>query len=196
MEFQEALQKSLKADKHTHTDPFLLHSRVCDLVGNDYEAKKAAEEFYRFDAKYEISKTILATTPQQKRRKRKKHIYKLKPIAPPPDNAYVFYTNESPRIHLSGECPCLRDKTVFRTSYDYARYRDYLKHRHSHPLKPRWSYSLAKSHTPKICRRCGSFTPTYPRTFVEKLRAFLYDTLGVGRPIQYVKVPFQEFNIK
>ena len=64
MEFQEALQKSLKADKHTHTDPFLLHSRVCDLVGNDYEAKKAAEEFYRFDAKYEISKTILATTPQ------------------------------------------------------------------------------------------------------------------------------------
>ena len=69
MEFQEALQKSLKADKHTHTDPFLLHSRVCDLVGNDYEAKKAAEEFYRFDAKYEISKTILATTPQQKRRK-------------------------------------------------------------------------------------------------------------------------------
>ena len=47
MEFNEALQKSLKADKHTHADPFLLHSHVSDIVGNDYEAKKAAEEFYR-----------------------------------------------------------------------------------------------------------------------------------------------------
>ena len=33
MELKEALQKSLKADKHTHSDPFLLHSRVCDLLG-------------------------------------------------------------------------------------------------------------------------------------------------------------------
>ena len=58
MNFKQALNKSLKADKHTHTDPFLLHSHVSDLVGNDYEAKKAAEEFYRLDAKYEISKAI------------------------------------------------------------------------------------------------------------------------------------------
>ena len=72
MEFNEALQKSLKADKHTHSDPFLLHSRVCDLVGNDYEAKKAAEEFYRLDAKYEISKTILGSAPVRYK-KRKKH---------------------------------------------------------------------------------------------------------------------------
>ena len=40
MEFKEALQKSLKLDKRTLTDSFLLHSRVCDLVGNDYEAKR------------------------------------------------------------------------------------------------------------------------------------------------------------
>ena len=193
MKFKDALQKSLKADKHTHANPFLLSSRVSDHVGNDYETKKAAEEFYRFDAKYEISKTILATTPQQKRRKRKKHIYKLKPIAPPPDNAYVFFADDS-TLHLSGECPCLKNRTVFRTSYDYARYRDYLKHRHSLPLKPHWSYSLAKSHTPQICRRCGSFTPTYPRTFIEKLRTFLYDTFGVGRPIQCVKISFQDVN--
>ena len=73
MDFKEAMQHSLKIDKHTHADPFLLHSRVSDLVGNDYEAKKAAEEFYRLDAKYEISKAILATVPQPKRRKRKKH---------------------------------------------------------------------------------------------------------------------------
>ena len=195
MEFKEALLKSLKADKHTHSDPFLLHSHVSDLVGDDYEAKKAAEEFYRLDAKYEISKTILATVPQSKRRKRKKHTYKLKLIAPPPDHAYVFFTKDSPTIHISGECPCLKDKTVFRASYDYARYRDYLKHRHSLPLKPRWACRLARSHTPKICRRCGSFTPTYPRTFIEKLRAFLYDTFGVGRPIRCVKVSFQKFNM-
>ena len=79
MEFKEALQKSLKADKHTHADPFLLHSRVCDLVGNDYEAKKAAEEFYRLDAKYEISKTILGSAPMRYK-KRKKHYYKIKPL--------------------------------------------------------------------------------------------------------------------
>ena len=173
MEFNEALQKSLKADKHTHADPFLLHSHVSDLVGNDYEAKKAAEEFYRLDAKYEISKTILASVPQPKRRKRKKHTYKLKPIAPPPDNAYVFYINDSPTIHISGECPCLKDKAVFRTTYNNA-----------------------SRYTPQICRRCGSFTPTYPRTFIEKIRAFLYDTFGVGRPIQCIRVSFQEFNIK
>ena len=70
MEFNEALQKSLKADKHTHADPFHLLSHVCDLVGNDFEAKKAAEEFYRLDAKYEISKTILGSAPvRYKKRK-------------------------------------------------------------------------------------------------------------------------------
>ena len=161
MELKEALQKSLKADKHTHADSFLLHSRVCDLVGSDYEAKKAAEEFYSLDAKYEISKTILTTVPKPKRRRRKKHTYKLKPITPPPDNAYVFYTNGSPTIHISGECPCLKDKTVFRTTYDYvSRY-------------PR-----------RICRHCGHFIPTYPRTFVEKLRTFLYDTFGIGIAVE------------
>ena len=172
MELKEALQKSLKADKHTHADPFLLHSRISDLVGNDYEAKKAAEEFYRLDAKYEISKAILATVPKPKRRRRKKHTYKLKPILPPPDNAYVFYTNDSPIIHLSGECPCLKDKAVFRTTYDYAsRY-------------PR-----------QICRRCGHFTPTYPRTFIEKIRAFLYDTFGIGSAIQCVNISYDNLDI-
>ena len=152
MKFKDALQKSLKADKHTHANPFLLYSRVSDHVGNDYETKKAAEEFYRFDAKYEISKTILATVPQPKRRKRKKHTYKIKLITPPPDNAYVFYTKDSPTLHISGECPCLKDKTVFRTTYDHAsRY-------------PR-----------QICRRCGHFTPSYPRIFMEKFRMFLYN---------------------
>ena len=127
MEFNEALQKSLKADKHTHSDPFLLHSRVCDLVGNDYEAKKAAEEFYRLDAKYEISKTILGSAPVRYK-KRKKHYYKVKPMPIPPDNAYVFYTNDLPTLHLSGECPCLKDKTkIYRATYDHARTMDFKR---------------------------------------------------------------------
>ena len=70
MELKESLQKSLKADKRAHADPFLLHSRVCDPVGNNYGAKKEAEEFYRLDAKYEISKTILGSSPvRYKKRK-------------------------------------------------------------------------------------------------------------------------------
>ena len=116
MDFKQALSHSLKIDKRTLTDPFLLHSRVSDLVGNDYEAKKAAEEFYRLDAKYEISKTILGAAPVRYK-KRKKHYYKLKPIPIPPDNAYVFFTEDSQTIHLSGECPCLKDEArVYRTT--------------------------------------------------------------------------------
>ena len=195
MDLKEGLQKSLKQDKHTHTDPFLLYSYVSDLVGNDYESKKAAEDFYRLDAKYEISKTILAIAPQPKRRKRKKHIYKLKPIEPPPDNSYVFFTDDSSTLHLSGECPCIKDKIVFRTVYDYVRNRDYNKYCQSQPLKPRCSRHLARLHTPKICRCCGHFTPTYPKTLVEKIRAFFYNIFGVGRPIQCVNIPFQKFNI-
>ena len=82
MELKEAIRHSLKADAHTKKDPFLLHSHVSDLIGNDLEAKKAAEEFYRLDAKYEISKTILDSAPVRYR-KRKKLRYRLKPITPP-----------------------------------------------------------------------------------------------------------------
>ena len=116
MEFNEALQKSLKSDKHTHSDPFLLHSRVSDLVGNDYEAKNAAEEFYHLDAKYEISKTILGAA-SMRYKKRKKHFYKIKPIPLPPDNAYVYFNNDDSTIHLWGECSCLKgDSQIYRTT--------------------------------------------------------------------------------
>lgn len=183
MKFKEALKLAQKQDNHTHADLFLLYSRVCDLVGNDYEAKKAAEEFYHLDAKYEISKAILDTVPQPKRRKRKKHTYKIKPIAPPPDNAYVFYTSDAPTFHVSGECPCLQSKTVFRATYDFARRVDYLEHL-SKPLpEPRLARHLAKTHTPQICRRCGHFSPSYPKTLIERLQALLYYTLGIGSPI-------------
>ena len=102
----------------------------------------------------------------------------------PHDNTYVFFSDDSPTLHISGECPYLKDKIVFRTIYDYARYRDYLKHRNIHSLKSRWAYRLERSHTPQICRRCGQFTPTYPRTLIEKLQAFLYDTFEIGIAVE------------
>ena len=187
MELKEALQKSLKADKHTHSDPFLLHSRVCDLVGSDYEAKKAAEEFYRLDAKYEISKTILGSAPMRYK-KRKKHYYKLKPMPTPPDNAYDFFSLDSRTLHLSGECPCLNNKTVYRSFYDFARYSDYTKiTKHQYRR-----YELSKAHRPPMCRRCGHFKPTFARSFVDKIKAFLYNTFGIGSSVQLVYSPYYE----
>lgn len=165
MEFKEALQKSLKADKHTHSDPFLLHSRVCDLVGSDYEAKKAAEEFYRLDAKYEISKTILGSA-SVRYKKRKKHYYKIKPMPIPPDNAYVYLCEDTPMLHISGECPCLKGSSqIYRTTYDHARKLDFKK---TYLSGYSWFYKvrhtgsitrLSKNHKVHICRSCGYFTP-------------------------------------
>ena len=165
MELKEALQKSLKADKRTHSDPFLLHSRVSDLVGNDYEAKKAAEEFYRLDAKYEISKTILGSAPMRYK-KRKKHYYKVKPMPIPPDNAYVYLDEDVEVLHLSGECPCLKNASqIYRTTYNHAKMLDfkrkYLSNR-SWFYKVRHAGSitrLSKNHKVHICRSCGYFTP-------------------------------------
>ena len=188
MELKEALQKSLKADKHTHSDPFLLHSRVSDLVGNDFEAKKAAEEFYRLDAKYEISKTILNSAPTRYK-KREKHYYKVKPMPIPPDNAYVFFSTYSRTLHLSGECPCLGDH-VYRTTYKCAKYRDLQRMRPS--LKRRILSRLSKKHKPPICRRCGNFKPTFAQKLMDKLKLFLHNTLRIGSPVKLIYSPYRK----
>jgi len=201
MEFKDALQKSLKTDKHTHTDPFLLHSRVSDLVGNDYEAKKAAEEFYRLDAKYEISKTILGAA-LVRYKKRKKHYYKLKPIPIPPDNAYVFFADNSQTLHLSGECPCLKDEArVYRATYDHARTLAFKK---TYLSERSWFYKvhhrgsvarLSKFHKPHICRRCGSFTPKKATNVFYKLVAWLFDHIyiDIHRKTNYSSTSFELF---
>ena len=181
MELKEALQKSLKADKHTHSNPFLLHSRVCDLVGSDYEAKKAAEEFYRLDAKYEISKTILGSTPVRYK-KRKKHYYKVKPMPIPPDDAYVYFDENAEVLHLSGECPCLKNASqIYRTTYDHAKMLDF-KRKHfpnrSWFYKMRYSGSisrLSKSHKVHICRRCGDFTPSQAKGVFYRLARWIFE---------------------
>ena len=201
MEFKEALQRSLKADKRTHTDPFLLHSRVSDLVGNDYEAKKAAEEFYRLDAKYEISKTLLASAPIRYK-KRKKHYYKIKPMPIPPDNAYVYFGENTSTLHLSGECPCLKDEPrVYRTTYDHARTLDFKK---TYLSERSWFYiahhrgsvaRLSKFHKPHICRRCGNFTPKKATNIFYKLAAWLFDHayIDIHRKTNYTPTSFELF---
>ena len=180
MEFNEALQKSLKADKHTRTDPFLLHSRVCDLVGNDYETKKAAEEFYRLDAKYEISKTILGSAPVRYK-KRKKHYYKIKPMPIPPDNAYVYFDENGDTLHLSGECPRLKGASqIYRTTYDHAKMLDFKR---KHLPNRSWVYKiryseiisrLSQSHKVHICRRCGDFTVKKSNSIFYKLARAIF----------------------
>ena len=193
MEFKEALQRSLKLDKRTHTDPFLLHSRVSDLVGNDYEAKKAAEEFYRLDAKYEISKTILGSAPVRYK-KRKKHYYKFKPVPIPPDNAYVYFNDDCSTLHLSGECPCLKGSSqIYRTTYDHAKMLDFKR---KHLPNRSWFYQmryggsisrLSQSHKVHICRRCGDFTPRQANGIFYKLARWILEHLNIDlrREINY-----------
>lgn len=202
MEFNEALQKSLKADKHTHADPFLLHSRVCDLVGSDYEAKKAAEEFYRLDAKYEISKTILASAPVRYK-KRKKCYYKIKPIMSPPDNAYVFFTDDLQTLHLSGECPCLKDAArVYRATYDHARMLDFKKtylSERSCFYKARHLGSIARlsrQHKPHICRVCSNFIAKTANGIFYKFAKWIFDHthIDIHRKTNYTPTSFEMFN--
>ena len=201
MELKEALQKSLKADKRTHSDPFLLHSRVCDLVGSDYEAKKAAEEFYRLDAKYGISKTILGSAPVRYK-KRKKHYYKIKPMPIPPDNAYIYLDEDGDTLHLSGECPCLKNASqIYRTTYDHAKMlgfkRKHLPNR-SWFYKIRYSKSisrLSKSHKVHICRRCGDFAAKKTNSIFYKFARAVFNKLYIDlhRKINYTPTSLELF---
>ena len=185
MELKEAITKALKSDKHTRTDPFLLHARVCDLIGNDYDAKKAAEELYRLNAKYQISKAILASSPVRYK-KRKKRYYKVKPMPTPPDNAYVYFNEDSSTLHLSGECPCLKDASqIYRTTYDHARILDF-KRKHlpnsSWFYKMRYSGSitrLSKKHKVHICRRCGDFTSRKANGIIYKFAKWIFDRIHI-----------------
>ena len=201
MDFKQALNKSLKIDKRTKTDPFLLHSRVSDLVGNDYEAKKAAEEFYHLDAKYEISETILGVAPVRYK-KRKKHFYKIKPMPIPPDNAYVYFNEDSSTLHLSGECPCPKgDSQIYRTTYHHAKMLDFKRknlRNSSWFYKMRYSGSitrLSKNHKVHICRRCGDFTPRQANGIFYKLARWILEHLHIDlrRKINYFPSIFEIF---
>lgn len=164
MNFSKALQSSLKTDKRTHTDPFLLHSRVCDLIGGDYGAKKAAEEFYRLDAEHEISKVLLSAAAPR-RRPKKKHVYRLKPMPTPQDKAYVFYGADTGTLHLSGACAGLRNAPeIHRATYKKARRADA---RRVYPgVRGRLFRTFLRAHTPHVCRQCGDFRPILKKGFL------------------------------
>ena len=156
MDFKQALSNSLKIDKRTLTDPFLLHSRVSDLVGNDYEAKKAAEEFYRLDAKYNITETVQSSVPMRYK-ERKKLRYRIKPVPPPAENTVVFYDTSTATVHLCEKCPNIHAESVRRVSYSKAKRLDVCR---KYPGIPWWTFShkqLAQKVSPNICRRCGGF---------------------------------------
>ena len=169
MDFKEALQKSLKADKSTHSDPFLFHSRVRDLVGDDYEAKKAAEEFYRLDAMHHISSAILSAAPAS-RQKKKRYACKQKPIPPPPERAFVYFAPEENVLHLSKECSRIRSPALFQACYKHV---------------PDWFGNAPR----RICRRCGDFCPTFPTTVIDQLRFFLYNEWQIGSPVKVIASP-------
>ena len=99
-------------------------------------------------------------------KKRKKQYYKIKPMQIPPDNAYVYFNEDGSTLHLSGECPCLKENSqIYCTTYDHAKMLDFKgKHLHNSSwfYKMRYSGSitrLSKKHKVHICRRCGDFTP-------------------------------------
>ena len=166
MNFQKALNEALKSDPHAKKDSFLLRAHIYDLVGNNYEAKKAAEEFFCSDVKHNISNTILNAASASKRKK-KRQAYKPKPIPPPPDSAYVYFTNEENALHLSSQCPHISSIVLFQACYKHVS--DFFGD------APR-----------RVCRRCGDFCPTYPTTFIDKKRFSLYDKWKIGSPVKII----------
>ena len=77
MIFKDALSEAVKNDHRTHTDPFLLYSHISDIVGDDYEAKKAAEDYYILDRKYGITESLLSSFVSQKAEKKRLSFLKV-----------------------------------------------------------------------------------------------------------------------
>ena len=155
MDFEQAMEHVLKTDHLARTDPFLLYAKISDLIGNDYEAKKAAEEFYRLETEKSLTtdRTIGVSSPG-KRKKRKRQPLEL--IPQPPSGAIVYYGEDTTVIHLRKDCADLQHAPlIHRTTCANARRWDAWR------LSPNlywWSLRLtllAKNHPLNICRRCG-----------------------------------------
>ena len=159
MDFNEALARALKDDEHTHSDPFLLKSRMSDLIGNDYEGLEAMEAYFRLDSRYGITNTTLKCAPPPPKQPKKRQNRKEKPPSPPPDDAFVYLdVNDQSLEHISKDCPCLKNSLTVRTLQKYQN-------------RCRKSFS--------VCHVCGSFTPTYPSTLLDKLKLFLSEKFGM-----------------
>ena len=159
MDFNEALERALKDDKHTHSDPFLLKSRISDLVGNDYDSKEAMEAYFRLDSRYGITNTTLKCAPPPLKQAKKKQNCRGKPLLPPPDNAFVYVDINNRSVeHFSKDCPRLQGKVKLRTLQ---------------------KYQNKLSHGAAVCRVCGGFSPTYPSTLLERIKLFLSEKFGM-----------------
>ena len=158
MDFEQAMEHVLKTDHRTRTDPFLLYAKISDLIGNDYEAKKAAEEFYRLEITKRMTTDRSINSPStSKRRKRKRE--PLDSIPQPPNGAIVYYGEDTTVIHLNRDCIDLQNAPlIHRTTCANARRWDAWR------LSPNlfwWSPRLTlltRNHTLNICRRCGGVT--------------------------------------
>ena len=155
MDFEQAMEHVLKTDHRARTDPFLLYAKISDLVGNDYEAKKAAEEFYRLKAEKRSTTDQSISTASSGKRKKRKH-QSLKAIPQPPNGAIVYYGEDTTVIHLRRDCVDLQNAPlIHRATCANARRWDAWR------LSPNlfwWSPRLtllAKNHPLNICRRCG-----------------------------------------
>ena len=182
MDFNEALKKVLNKDKESRENPFLLFSKVSDLIGNDYDAKRAAEEFYRVDAKYNIAKNIIAAKPLKYKR-RKKLYYRRKPMELPPKDAYVYFSYDTPVLHIARECPELNNFCkIKRVSFDRASAADFKQKyfpKSTNGKKAKKAKKAKKGDKPCICPRCGGFTPRKKPKFLFWITRWLFYNFGI-----------------
>ena len=176
MKLKDAIDEALKNEK-THEDPFLLHSCVSDLVGNDLEAKDEAERFFRQNADNSITRFILSSRARLQKKAARGA------VAPPPHlppKAFVYYdTCTSLKtggnlMHMSLSCPALKGKKVWQNPYFFARDMD------AYHASVAWD--AREKHKPAFCPVCIDFTPTYPDRLRDKLRIFLFSKFGWGLP--------------
>ena len=151
----------------------------------DKDTQISLEAAKELDAKYEISKTILGSTPVRYK-KRKKHFFKVKPMPIPPENAYVYFGENTAVLHLVGECPCLRGaERVYRATYDHARVRDFKREYLSacswfYKMRHRGSIArLSRLHKPHICRRCGDFRVKQAKGIFYKMGKWIFERMHI-----------------
>ena len=64
MNFKQAVFEALDKNPLTETDPFLLYAILCDIVGNDYRAKKAAKVFVDINRQIRLAAYIKSAPTQ------------------------------------------------------------------------------------------------------------------------------------
>lgn len=194
MDFKEALDRAVKINGEASNDPFLLYSIICDLIGNDYQAKKAAEEFYRRGEVGNMSgaetssapapSSPKAAKPLPQSQKKKKHPKKPQQTVIP-DDAIVFFADSSRTFHLSIECSGLkRASHAYYTCHDHAKVIDLKSKRSWLP----WYYNMfdakganerLKKHKIPICKICGGDEPWQKYGTWDRFAKWVFEHFGI-----------------